>query len=219
MCFCVGRGAAPSDGSLLFQMSSRSAAVVLVSSARRRDRAFRRHLFRINNSLRLCTFHILRCTNITTIFFFFLQNHNAANIKAVYQVVCSSGTRPHLRLRCLRVLRRCAGGGPSVCSEGCYLLRQAPKSSPIPLCPLSRFPSTASVWKVEQSIPLAHHKQRTAEKVQTVPECWWKKKKRKSTASSCFDFFSPTHCDRLGALRVCLAKHTTLKFLELLKHE
>lgn len=111
-------------------------------------------------------------------FFFFLQNRNAADIKAVYQVECSSGTRPHLRLRCLRVLRRCAGGGPSVCSEGCYLLRQAPKSSPIPLCPLSRFPSTASVWKVEQSIPLAHHKQRTAEKVQTVPECWWGKKRR-----------------------------------------
>lgn len=74
-------------------------------------------------------------------------------------------------------------------AEGCYLLRQAPQILPNPplsaLCPV--FPAWPLVCKVEENILLAHHKHRTAKKVQRVIEGWWEKKK--GAASSCCYFF------------------------------
>lgn len=92
-----------------------------------------------------------------------------------------------------------------------------PPQSPSALCPA--FPARPLSGKVEQSIPLAHHKQRTAEKVQTVPECWWKKKEEKEHSKQLLRLLFPHPLRSFGSFKSLVGKARDLKFLELLKHE
>lgn len=127
------------------------------------------------------------------ILLFSLQNQNAANVKAVYQVQCSSGTRQPLRLRCLRVLRRCAGEDlPSVARD--VISSDKPPNPPqspsalwpvFPARPLSGRLSRASRWHITSKEQLRRCRQFLSAGGKK------KKRERKSTASSCCDFFSP----------------------------
>lgn len=146
-------------------------------------------------------------TNITTIFFFSLQNHNAANIKPVHQVECSSGAHQHLRLRCLRVLRRCAGEDlPSVVGDVISSDKPPnPPQTPSALCPvfparpLSGRLSRASCWHITSKEQLRRCRQ--------FLSAGGKKRERAQQAVAATSFPHPLRS--FGSFKSLLAKPTT----------